>query len=864
MAELNYPPLVFPQPTLTERARPPGGGGKIKEPSRSFQAERLMPQFQRLQEALEQQRVVLQDNPLGLQPEQVLVLETVGSIQNFLNAIQSVEGLEWLGGSELRGIQPEHGFEDSKNPDKPLRGQLYLVMYDQRALRELLSLFARWQDDSDQNFGRVLAPFKRAFRFLRDIRPWNAEDRIRETGIKDDWEERLQSGQDNVPFEAELWYRENPQLRRQAESFLRDIISNMDGKVIRQCIIPEIAYHAILGRVHRTHIQNLFSQPEVFERAKLLQFNGIMHLHPVGQCTTGKWDDVTETETLAHEPPPNMPKGDPIVALFDGLPLAGHRRLEEWVIIDDPDEYENSYQAHERAHGTSMASLICHGDLNEKLEPITRKLYVRPIMQPQPANEGGFVEKIPEDVLPIDLVHRAVRRLYETENGQPPLAPNVRIINLSVCDLTRPFEREMSPWARLLDWLAWKYHLLIIVSAGNHGHQIELDIPRPELCNLNNEERERAILQAIAADAWNRRLLSPAETLNGLTVAATHEDRSTLPESHRLIDPFESTNLPSVFNAQGPGYRRAVKPDILLPGGRQFLTEKLGSSHAKATLTLNDFHSPPGQRVAAPGNQGQLDQTVHARGTSNATALASRAASTIFDMIELLRSQPETDIPKRFDVVLAKALLVHGATWADAQMPFKEALKNIRNGTNSREDLGRFLGYGSVDSSKVLACAERRVTVLGFGELCKDEGAEFRFPLPPSLSSVAEARRLIITLAWLTPVNCAHQHYRVAHLWFTTPEGRNIAPDGTNADHYASQRGTVQHQVFQGETAVPFEDGENLVIKVNCREDAGTIQEPIRFGLAVTLEVLEGIHIPMFPIPIYQEVRERLAVRIPV
>ena len=50
-----------------------------------------------------------------------------------------------------------------------------------------------------------------------------------------------------------------------------------------------------------------------------------------------------------------------------------------------------------------------------------------------------------------------------------------------------------------------------------------------------------------------------------------------------------------------------------------------------------------------------------------------------------------------------------------------------------------------------------------------------------------------------------------------------------------------------------------IAIKVNCRADAGDILAPIRYGLAVTLEVAEVIDIP-----IYQEVRERLTIRIPV
>ena len=860
MAETNYPLLVFPEPTYAERARRDNRGGRVKTPDTSRQAERLAPQFQRLQEVMERKRLALQDNPLGLQPEQVLVLETIGPIQNFIRAVRKVRGLEWLGEYELDDISPEHGFEDEKSPVKQLKGQLFLVMTDQRALQELQSLFRKWKTTPDMTFARDWAPWKNAFKHLYTIRPWDVEDRIRETGILDNWQYRLQHEQEYIPFEAELWFRADERRRKQAESYLRSIISSMNGEVIQQCVIPDIAYHAVLGQLHRTHIQDIIDQLEAHRDVHLLQCDGIMFLRPVGQCTIPLSEDTTETDTLQGEPQPELPQGDPIVALFDGMPLTGHQLLNKRLVVDDPDGYENAYQARERVHGTAMSSLICHGDLNEHGDVLGKPLYVRSIMQPRRGFNGQSKEAIPADVLPVDLVHRAVRRLYETENGEPAAAPSVRIINLSICDLARPLGREMSSWARLLDWLAWKHHILFIVSAGNHPHDLELDVPRPALSGLTAEERERAVVKAVAADTRNRRLLSPAETLNGLTVGAIHVDASS-PSPSRLIDPFVRTGLPTVTSAQGPGYRRAIKPDVLLPGGKQFLNEKLGTTHAKATLQTNLSPRPPGQCVASPGNAGQLDRTTHTRGTSDAAALASRGASFLYDLIEQLRQQPDTSMPVDFDVVLTKALLVHGADWADAKSRYETILRNAQNRHTFREYIGRFLGYGPADLAKVMACTEQRVTVLGFGELDDGKGAEFILPLPPSLSAVNERRRLTITLAWLSPVKSTRQNYRVAHLWFDPKQQNVIASDRLCADYRAVQRGTVQHEVLEGDKAVEFQDGAMIAIKVNCRADAGDIPNPIRYGMAVTLEVMGR---SLFPVPIYREVRDRLAVRVPV
>jgi len=849
----EYPLLIFPDPTRSGREKRHGGGRQPRLPDAPQQARRLEVQFPILQQAMESQRLALQDNPLGLQPELALVLETVGPIENFVNAVRRIDGLEWLGELELDDIAPRYGFEDERDPQRPLKGQLFLVMTNQRALRELQSLFNRWQQNPDVKFPYGLARWKHAFAHLYTIRPWSAQDRIRETGILEDWQFRVDHGQEVVPFEAELWFRGNATRRQQAESHLQSIIEALGGEVIQQCAIPEIAYHGILGRIPIHQVSQILAQNDV----RLLQCEDIMHLRPVGQCAIHIPEDLTDMPPVMEDRQPELPQGEPIVALFDGLPLTGHTLLNGRLIVDDPDGFEDNYQARERVHGTAMASLICHGDLDEGGEPSPRPVYVRPIMQPRRGFDGQFVEVIPEGILPIDLVHRAVRRLYEYEGTEPPVAPGVRVINLSVCDRSRPFDRGMSPWARLLDWLSWEYSVLFVVSAGNHRRDIESEVPRADFSNLTAEDRENVVIEAIARDTRHRSLLSPAETLNGLTVASAHADASSPVLRPTLIDPYAHMGLPSTISAQGPGYRRAIKPDIYLPGGRQFLAEKLDNTHSHAVLEVVHFNCPPGQRVAAPGASGELNRTWHTRGTSNAAALASRWAMFLFDVIEQLRAQPGADLSPDYDVVLLKTLLVHGAQWGEAGTIYESVLRTPQNSRVFADYVGRFLGYGSADMAKVLVCTDQRATVLGAGQLTDDESQEYRFPLPPSLSAVTDRRRLTITLAWLTPVNSTSQKYRIAHLWFNPRN--NLTPDRMCADYRAVQRGTVQHEVLVGERAVDFQDGDAIVIKVNCRADAGDISKPIRYGLAVTLEVAEGVDIP-----IYQEVRDRLRIRVPV
>ena len=673
----------------------------------------------------------------------------------------------------------------------------------------------------------------------------------------EDWRDRVETaGDEPLPFEIELWFRDSEQRRGLAESQLGMIVQSLDGEIIQQCLIPEIRYHALLCMIPRHSAIPLLDDTQSKESVELFRCDDVMFFRPIGQCAVGVPDDSAYADEIVAEVLEEKPTGSPVVALLDGLPLTQHVQLRDRLEVDDPDDFESDYQAHERCHGTAMASLICLGDLNEVATPIKRRLHVRPIMKPRRGFDGMFYEAIPQNELPIDLIHRSVRRMLLGENGEPPTAPGVRLINLSVCDTARPFDREMSAWARALDWISWNYNVLFLVSAGNHAQDIELDVSQTVLSGFGEQYDEENVIRSLACDTRNRRLLSPAESLNNLTIAATHDDATTQVPPN-WVDPFRGESFPSPINAQGPGYRRSVKPDILMPGGRVVLSEPLPNSGRTPTMRTFTHSNPPGQSVATPGSQGDLNRKIHQRGTSNATALASRSAHLIYEVIEqLVQSMPRT-LGRVDEVLLLKALLVHGANWGTAYDRYCDALRNRQNGQVFKDYVSRFFGYGVADVGRVLVSTDQRATAIGTGELEDGEADEFRLPLPPSLASKTDMRRLTITLAWFTPVNSANQRYRVAHLWFDPTSDNVLARKRINGDHNAVRRGTLQHEVLEGDAAVPFQDGDDIVIKVNCRADAGSIEEPVNYALAVTLEVAEGIDLP-----IYQEIRDRLAIRV--
>lgn len=847
------PLLILPEPVSAVRQKRPGGPSKIKMPPPAEQSRKLAPKFARLQHVFESHSLDLREAPSGAEPEQVLVLETIGRIEDFYKAVREVEGLEWLVDWNEENIPPDEDFYwTGESPERGLPGRLYLIMSDQRGLQELLSLWELFRANPEQTkFRHGQTKWRDLFRQLKEVRTWGPEDRIRESGLMDLWQERVLMGQERIRLEIELWPRKEAEDRERASSIVTQLIQQTDGEVITQSFIGEIEYHGILAELPIQSVEAIVKN----DRTRLVRCEQVMFFRPVGQAIVV----MPEDEPVAGPNPQdsNEPKYvEPVVALLDGLPLENHTWLTGRLVIDDPDDWGSDYPAQDRHHGTAMASLILNGDLNKQGERLPRPIYTRPILKPDPREwRQPRVEYIPDDVLPVDLLHQVVRRMFEEIDGIPPVAPNVRIINLSIGDLGRPFYSYPSPLARLLDHLSWKYGVLFIVSSGNYTNEIVLNVQRTDLATLRTDGNalEAEILRAIEGESRLRRVLSPAESLNALTIAAAHEDCSSAEVIGNRINPYKSPNLPSPINTHGFGFRRALKPEVLFPGGRQVLIEKLGNTHTNATLLVSQAASAPGQLVAAPSpRRGALNGTRYMCGTSNATALATRAAAFLYETLNDLREEPGGDtLEDRYIHVLLKTLLVHGAAWGQVQKKIYDLL-----GKQDKNIVARLIGYGMTIPERVLGCTENRATLLGIGDLTDKEAHLYTVPLPSCINGQKVWRRVTVTLSWISPVNCKHNAYRKVGLWFTPYSGENKQGDfnsllqvsRTEADWKAARRGTVQHEIFEGEAQSVFADDARLRIQINCRADAGKLGANIfvPYALAVSVEVADNVNLPVY------------------
>lgn len=807
--------------------------------------------MRRVTAAFEAGRVAASSEPAA-SPEQVLVLEVAGELTDFIKAIARVPGLEFLVEAAEERVDSGAEFAAVDRDGKVHRydRQLYLVFSDDAAWRELLSLWARFQRAEPMPYGK--APFRHLFSRLETLRAWDDRDRLERSGALDVWERELAQMPDRqVEFEVELWLRRDPVRRAQAIADLTADLQDAGGELVHESVRPEIGYHGALARVPAARLADAVSRHKVL----WMRSGSVRFFHAVGQfAAVASEEGALEPMAPAASGRPLPGDAPPRLAVLDGVPLSGHELLAGRMVLDDPDGFEGLTSASSRNHGTAMACAVVHGDLNAPGSAQRARVYVRPILWDQAPDwvRGSGREELPRDRLAVDLLHAAIVRLYE---GADAAAPTVRVIVLALGDSAAQFDRFVSPLARLLDWLQSRYEFLVLVSAGNHLG--DLDVPG-DTDLTDPQELQHEILCALQREAGMRRLLSPAESVNALTIGAAHTDEATFRDDDRRVEPMITPDLPNVSSASGAGVRRSVKPDVLLPGGRQLLSvEPVGGDGARR-FSLTATRRPPGIRVAAPGREaGQLDATIYDTGTSPATGLGGHRAGHLLDSLDELRERYGDAMPgSEYDAVLVKAAIVHGARWGAAPTFIDRASDEIGTGS-PRDTVTRMVGYGRSTAHDILVCDEHRATAIAAARLEADRAHAYRFPLPPSLASQTERRRLTITLAWLTPINPEHRFYRRAALTVKPAGLPSQLVDRSDVDHYAARRGTVQHDVLAGGRAVPYAPDKTIELLVSCRADAGALETAIPYAVFLTLEVPESS-----PLPIYQEVRQGL--RVPV
>ena len=166
-----------------------------------------------------------------------------------------------------------------------------------------------------------------------------------------------------------------------------------------------------------------------------------------------------------------------------------------------------------------------------------------------------------------------------------------------------------------------------------------------------------------------------------------------------------------------------------------------------------------------------------------------------------------------------------------------------------KEAVSRAIGFGPVVGDRLVGNDGNRVTLLGEDQIRRDERHEWRVPLPVELRSSTEFRRVVVTLAWLTPVSSHSSQYRTFALNLVGATGKSDLWEGVKRiGHQPSigfaRRGTLIHSVYEGERkAVPFDENGNFIINVQAMAKMpGVSSIAVPYALAVTIEVADSIN----------------------
>lgn len=843
----DCPLLRLPNPRNGDRRRRARVAMPAPEPrSRSGQSERFGTTFERLEDAFteDQPTLVLRQDPAGIAPERALVFETQATIANFAR-VAGDAGLEILSEDQV-----DYGQE---------RRTLYATLPTQQNLENMLRRWRRYGENKDYREGE--APWWKLFDHLTDLRVWGPEDRFPE-GIIAYIRDHLPFD-DEEPFslEFELWPTRNDIQREHWREELRSRIAINEGRILDSSTISDGAfiYVAFLVEFSTGSVRALLDNPQL--AGSLAQLDGVRFILPQTIGQSGPAPDVNEPGKQADVGGRGFDLEAPSrLVLLDGVPVAAHPDLDGGLSIEDVHDIVPRSEVAGRHHATQMASLILRGDLEADGTPIPDSRIISiPILVDD--REGNA--RSPEDRLFVDIVHIALVRAFE---GEAPLAPDAFVVNLSVGVPHIRFAGRMSALSQLLDWWTWKTGVLFVISAGNILDPLNVsDMSLVQFDSLSVNDQSALLRRAQSNQAYERSIMAPAESINGLTVGALSEDASpsqVAPINGQIEVTAEGAPAPQLSSGLGLGWQSAIKPEIMMPGGRGFLSVAPSGDNLSFQPRRNGFHG----MVAASAGAGRTRHRGH--GTSHATALTSRL---LLQVSAELTGQDGPyagqELDRRTLALLTRALVVNAGAWPESRNIYLAEASTLGHVHHiaQKKHVAKQWGFGRVEPLRALESPASGATLIGTGVLRRDRAQVFDVPLPPSLSGQKIGRDIRVTIAWNSPVDSVSSTYRLAKL-----EAQADTADATKDNKWGLDvksdaldinmigKGTVWSHRLRPRIRTAPAYGENAVLPIRVQASGPVSQDDdIHYAIAVSLEVEVGTEID-----VYQEIQDQLRVRL--
>jgi subtilisin family serine protease len=439
----------------------------------------------------------------------------------------------------------------------------------------------------------------------------------------------------------------------------------------------------------------------------------------------------------------------PLACVVDSGLVAGHPLLSGLVVDErDFDSGENTV-VDRHGHGTHVAGIVAYGDIpkclvNRRWIPKVRLLSAKVLRRDQ---QPGFedspsVQAVFSDVKRVETQLADAITFYAREYG-------CRIFNLSLGHQARAFTAgRQLPWGYVLDELALKLNVVLIVSAGNSTN---VDLPTVS----TSSEFQSAVRENVFSDS--NPIIDPAYSALSLTVGSiARTDVSSIaqrqPPGQRPSLVASPANTPSPFTRVGliseigSGLQRVIKPDLVAFGGNLTLnTLNTGWNPKDVALSeLSANFSFPRDRLLT----GMV-------GTSQAAPYVTHVAA----QVEARGRQSGSP----FSADLIRALTVHSAHLE------REAIAWIEEGQKPPEGERRRLrsmGYGKPDTERACFSSDNRVVLTTEDTVGERIYHLYQLELPDNFLDNPGRRRVRVTLAFSPPVRGSRKEYLQHTMWF--------------------------------------------------------------------------------------------------
>lgn len=645
---------------------------------------------------------------------------------------------------------------------------------------------------------------------LISVETISAKDRIglrlREEGITsiDDFNE-----QESYVVDIELWDFGGRVDREAKLETIKNFVVRSEGEYLDSYVGPSISLLRVECKI--SCLRDILEIPEVYS----------VDLPPSPDLSTGTYLNLDiENKPEIHDAYDDLPIVGIIDSGVNNHPFLDGALVGGFSLINDDGEDV-------WGHGTSVAGVAAFGDFRHQLSQgnsLTR--YAKICYAKVIDNTGHF----PEEIVIPKLMTDAINGLHERFN--------CRIFNISLGDPKAPFDgKKNGQWASILDELARRLDILIIISAGNGNSWGG----NPE-DSINNYPK-------FLLDEKNR-FLEPAGAVNALTVGSlSHGEgipRNLAPYVGVL--PTAKLDEPSIFTRVGPGVMGMCKPDVVDYGGTALYDSAIpavrngGNIPEAGIISLNNNHITSLLKTSS--------------GTSVAAPMVANKAAI------LLKQLPGCSAN------LLRALLVNSCNHPSHNQNRIDLLEN--------KTKTHIYGKGIANIKKLISSEDNRVVLYAEEALQPDYFAVYEIPITDIFKNTTGKKTIKVTLAFDPPVRHTRKDYLGCEMnfrlirgataldvfnFFKVKDEDNQSPEMPNRNNCGLLPGPNSRDFCTVQSASVTYDramqsyGETYYLVVRCQSGWADFIQSQRYALTVELSHSDNINI-------YQTIQQRIQPRV--